>query len=287
MQKKIILSADSTCDIGPELQRRYDVKFFNYHIQVGEKTYIDKLEITKEELFDAWRKKGILPKTAAITPQDYADFFKEWVAQGYEVVHINLGGGLSSSHQNCCAVAQELSGIYPVDSKSLSSGSGHLVVQAGRMIEEGKLSAQEIQAALNDMRPRVHASFVVETLEFLRAGGRCSALAAFSANLLSLKPCIKVQTEQGGSMTSGKKYRGNMKKVLPEYVKDCLQGRKDLELERIFITHTGVEDGIVEMVRREIAKYASFAEVTETEASGTIAAHCGPGTLGILYMTKA
>lgn len=284
-KQKIILSADSTCDIGPELQKKYDVQYFHFHIQVGEKSYIDGVEIQPDDLYRAWREDGILPKTAAITPGEYHEFFEKWVADGYEVVHINLGSGISSAHQNCCITAEELGHVYPVDSASLSTGFGHLVIKAGEMIEAG-MAAADIQAELVKLRPNTHASFVLDTLEFMRAGGRCSAVAAFGANLLNLKPSIMVNNQDGGKMGVGKKYRGNMERVLPEYVRDQLEGRDDLVLDRIFITHSGSPESDIELVRGEIKKYADFKDIYVTRASGTISAHCGPRTLGILFMTK-
>ncbi len=285
MARKVILSADSTCDIGEALQQKYDVHFFNYHIQIGDKSYIDKLEISPEELYAAWREKGILPKTAAVAPMEYMAFFRQWVQEGCDVVHINLGRGLSSSYQNCMLAAQELGGVYPVDSASLSTGSGHLVVQAGEMIRQG-ITAEETQKNIIKMRDRVNASFVLDTLEFMAAGGRCSSVAAIGANLLRLKPSIKVDVHNGGKMGVAKKYRGNMEKVLTEYVRDQLAGRSDLMLERIFITHSGSPQEDIDHVKQEIAKHAAFEEIVVTKASGTISSHCGPRTLGVLYMVK-
>ncbi|MDL2219402.1 DegV family protein [Ruminococcaceae bacterium OttesenSCG-928-O06] len=285
MANKIILSADSTCDIGPELQDKYNVQMFNYHIQIGDESYVDRLEITPEELYSAWRDRGILPKTAAITPGEYAEYFEKWVGDGYEVVHVNLGTAMSSAYQNCMLAAEELGHIYPVDSASLSTGSAHLVVKAGQMIEAGMASA-DIQRELIQLREKTSASFILDTLEFMAAGGRCSAITAFGANLLKLKPCIKVDNFDGGRMGVGKKYRGSMEKVLAEYVKDQLDGRNDLVPERIFITHSGSPESDIALVKEEIKKYAHFDEVYVTRASGTISSHCGPRTLGILFMTK-
>jgi len=284
MSRKIILSADGTCDIGEELIKKYSVRIFNFHIQVGDKSYVDKIEITPDELYSAWRRDGILPKTAAITPGDYMTFFRGWVADGYEIVHINLGSGLSSAHQNCKIVADELGSVYPVDSRSLSSGSGLLVCKAAEMIAQG-LPAAEIQARLMALTENISATFILDTLEFMAAGGRCSNIMAIGANLLKLKPCIQVLKEKNGAMKSGKKYRGAMEKVLAEYVKDQLCGRDDLDLSRIFITSSGSPAGDFELVQSEIKKYADFKETHITTASGTISSHCGPRTMGVLFMT--
>jgi DegV family protein with EDD domain len=282
---KIILSADSTCDIGPELQERYDIQFFNYHIQIGDKSFVDKIEVSPEDLYAAWRERGILPKTAAVTPAEYAEYFEQWVSAGREVVHINLGSGLSSSDQNAMLAASELGHVFPVDSASLSSGSGLLVVKAGEMSKAGA-SAAEIQAELTKLRQKTSASFILDTLEFMAAGGRCSAVAAFGANLLKLKPCIKVNNLDGGKMSVGKKYRGGMEKVLAEYVRDQLSNRADLDLDRVFITTSGAPQSDLDLVAAEIKKYARFKAFHTTFASGTISAHCGPRTTGILFMVK-
>jgi DegV family protein with EDD domain len=282
---KIILSADSTCDIGPELQRRYDVRFFDSHIQIGEKTYTDRVDISAPEIFRLWRERGILPKTAAITPGDYVSFFRGWVESGREVVHINLGSGLSSAHQNCLSVAGELGRIYPVDSASLSSGVGLLVVKAGEMIEAG-MDAPDIRRELTRLREKISASFILDTLEFMAAGGRCGAVAAFGANLLKLKPCIRVGGHDAGRMSVGKKYRGAMEKTLAEYVRDQLRGRDDLDLDHIFITHACSPQSDIDLVKNEIKTHAAFNHIYVTDASATIASHCGPRTLGILFMTQ-
>ena len=285
MSGKIILSADSTCDIGSVLAQKYDVKFFNYHILLGDKTYIDMIEIMPEQIFATWHEQGILPKTAAINPAEYHEFFKKWVEDGYEVIHLNLGSALSSAHQNCRAAADELGHVYPVDSESLSSGVAHLVVLAGEMIKEG-LSAAEIAERLKALRKNVHASFILNTLEFMRAGGRCNAVTAFSAELFSIKPCIEVDNAKGGAMGVGKKYRGSIEVSLEKYIRDKLYGKNNLCLDRIFITHSGSPDSDIELAKTEILKYAPFKEIYVTRASGTISSHCGPRTLGILFMTN-
>lgn len=285
MGKTVILSADSTCDVGPVIERRYQVQYYHFHIQVGEESYIDRVEISPEEIYASWRERGVLPKTAAITPQEYVDYFAQWDPEMYDVVHICLGSGLTSSYQNCVLAAEQLGHVYPFDSASLSTGSGHLVVKAGEMIRQG-MTVPEIGNALHSIREKTNASFVLDTLEFMKAGGRCSAVAAFGANLLQIKPGILVNNREGGKMGVGKKYRGSMEKVLREYVRDKLADREDIDSSLLFITHSGSPDSDVELVRRETSKYVDFDEVLDTRASGTISSHCGPRTLGVLFMTK-
>lgn len=285
MSKKVILSADSACDIGEVLCARYDVQIKPYHIMVGEETFIDGKEISPEELYAAWRERGILPKTAALTPADYRDYFYKWDAGEYDVVHLNLGSALSGSYNFCCMAAEQLGNVYPVDSANLSAGISLLVVKAGEMIRAG-MGAKEIQQKLNEMREKSHVSFVLDTLEFMRAGGRCSTLTMIGANLLRLKPEIVVENYNGGNMSVGKKYRGVMEHALEEYVRDKLEHVKDLDTSLVFITHSGSPQSDIDLVRAEIAKYAQFEEIQVTRASGTISAHCGPRTLGVLFMTK-
>lgn len=285
MQRKVILSADSPCDLGEELRTRYDVHFFPFHILLGEQSYTDSVDIHPEDLYQAWREKKLLPKTSAITPLEYTEYFQGWVDAGYDVIHINIGSALSSAYQNCVAAAQELGHVYPVDSCNLSTGIGLLVLRAGEMIRQG-MSAEEIQQALIRLTPYSHASFVLNTLEFIRAGGRCSAVAAFGANLLSLKPCIHVSTEKNGAMSVGKKYRGPIEKVLRTYTHDQLDGQNHLRTDHIFITHSGVPQQWIDDVRQIIEEMHLFEEIHVTQASCTISSHCGPGTLGVLFMTE-
>ena len=285
MGKKIILSADTACDVGEELRARYDVQIKPFHIQIGEESFIDGEEISPDELYAAWRERGILPKTAAITPEEYRTYFSKWNADEYDVIHIHIGSALSGSYNYCCMTAKELGNIYPVDSATLSSGMALLVVKAGDMIKAG-LSALEIQQNITAMQQKTRVSFVLDTLEFMRAGGRCSTLAMIGANLLKLKPEIIVETQNKGNMTVGKKYRGVMERVLEEYVRDRLEDVHDIDTSLAYITHSGSPQSDIDLVRAEMAKYIQFDDIQVTRASGVISSHCGPRTLGVLFMTK-
>lgn len=284
MERKIILSADSTCDIGPELKEKYDVNFYPYHIILDDKQYRDGVDIMPEDLYKAYHQKKLLPKTAAIGAGEYISYFKDWVNQGYDVIHINLGSALSAAHQNCCIAAQELGHVYPIDSCNLSSGSGLLVLEAAERIAKG-MSAEQIQREVASLTAKSHASFILDTLEFMHAGGRCSMVTALGANLLHLKPCIEVDNRDG-SMGVGKKYRGSLDKVLVQYTKDKLSGRNDLKLDRVFITHSGISQERIDLVRKTVRELVDFQDIYITRASCTISSHCGPNTLGVLFMTK-
>ena len=284
MEKKIILCADSTCDLSSELKEKYQVHCFPLHVLLEDKTYGDGYDLTPDDIFEAYRARKVLPKTAAVNTMEYVDFCREWIEEGCDVLYINLASGLSSSQNNCRLAAEELEGLYVVDSKNLSTGTGLLVLAAAERIAAG-LPAAQIAQELNNLTSHVEASFVLDTLEFLYKGGRCSALAMMGANMLQLKPCIEVNNTTG-SMDVGKKYRGSLDKALVQYVMDRLDGRTDIDTRRIFITHSGISAERIEMVRAEVEKYQKFDEIFVTRAGCTISAHCGPNTLGILFMTK-
>lgn len=285
MANKVILSADSTCDLSPELKERYQVQYFPYHIILDGKQYMDGVDIRPEDLYRAYREKKQLPKTAAIGTMEFYEYFHQWVNDGYEVVHINLGSALSAAHQNCRLAGQELGHVYVIDSCSLSTGMGLLVIEAGRRIARG-MPAEQVYREVSALTANTHASFILDTLEFMHAGGRCSAVTALGANLLSLKPCIEVDNQHGGAMRVGKKYRGNLQKVLPQYTRTQLENRADLILDRVFITHSGISQEYIDLVRRTIQEAADFREICVTQASCTISCHCGPNTLGVLFLTK-
>ena len=283
--QKIMISSDSTCDLGDDLKAKYNISYFPYHINLEGKDYLDNVTITPEDLFQAYRERKVLPKTSAINIGEYLDYFKQFTDEGYEVIHINLGSGLSSSHQNARLAAAELEGVYVIDSQNLSTGSGLLVLKACELAEQG-LSAQEIAEKVSTMASKSHASFVINTLEFLRAGGRCSALAAFGANLLGIKPSIKVDNQYGGKMSVGKKYRGKYDQVILNYVKDTLAHYPDYDDSIVFITHSGTRQEYIDAVKDYLKENTTFKNIYVTRASCTISCHCGPDTLGILFMTK-
>lgn len=283
-KQKIILSADSTCDLNAELKDRYDVNYFPLHINLNGKDYQDNVDITPEQVYQEYYDNKVLPKTSAVNVQEYMDHFRPWVEQGFEVIHINLGHALSSSYQNCCLAAQELGHVHVVDSCNLSTGTGLTVIAAGKMIKEG-IDAETIAEKLRAGVHKRHASFVLDTLTFLHAGGRCSAVAALGANMLKLKPSIQVNNHDG-SMSMGKKYRGSLDKVLAKYTRDQLSKYSDINTDLLFITHSGIPQEYIDLVRKTAEDMVPFKEIHVTKASCTISCHCGPNTLGILFETK-
>ncbi|MDR2736553.1 MAG: DegV family protein [Gracilibacteraceae bacterium] len=282
---KVIITADSPCDIGPELIKKYNVEIMNWRIMLEDKEYIDGVEIFPDDLYKAWWERKALPKSSACVPAEYEAFFTPLLKGDCEIVHIGLGSGLSGSYQHACTTAEKLGRIYPVDSKNLSAGFGLLVVQAAELAMKG-LTAPEIQTHLQNMTHHVQASFLIDTLEFMRAGGRCSTMAMLGANLFNIKPCIEVENDNGGLMHVGEKYRGKMERCLRLYVHDKLEGRKDIDLKRVFITHSGSPESDIEMVKEEITALQDFQECYVTRAGCVISTHCGPRTLGVLFVTK-
>ncbi len=285
----IVLSADSTCDLGSQLKARYNVHYYPFHIILEEKDYQDNVDIAVQDIFDAYYARKALPRTAAINVGEYADYFRPWVEQGLDVIHLNLGGAISSAHKNCVLAARELNAlgkgqVYPIDSFNLSTGISLQIIEAGERIRAG-MDAGQIAREIENLRSKVHSSFILDTLDFMRAGGRCSTVAAVGANLLNLKPCIEVDNTDG-SMHVGKKYRGNLRKVLPQYVKDKLGEYQNIKKDHIFITYSSISPELSDLVRKTILETLDFQEIHETSASCTISCHCGPNTLGILFETE-
>lgn len=280
---KVKISADSTCDLTRELAEKRGVGITPLYIVKNGKSYKDGLEITADDIYAHVAAGGDLCSTAAVSVADYVEYFSRQLRYYDAVVHLHISSDMSACYQNACIAAAEVGNVYPVDSRNLSTGIGQLVLDAADMADEG-MDAADIRDELERRREKLDVSFVVDTLAYLRKGGRCSALAAMGANILSLKPCIEVR---GGRMGVGKKYRGSLEKCIVQYIRERLEGRDDLDLRRIFITDSG---GLPEETRlaaeAEVRRCQNFAEVIHTRAGCTVSSHCGPGTLGILYYHK-
>ena len=279
---KIKITCDSTCDLTQELYEKYDVAVMPLCVTLGEELHRDGVDISAQGIFEYVAKTGTLPKTSAISVGEYEDFFRTFVEEGAAVIHINLSSELSACHQNARLAAEELSNVYVIDSRNLSSGSGHLVVAAAEMAAQG-MEPADIAAELNAKKEKLDVSFVLQTLDYLKKGGRCSSIVALGANMLSLRPEISVTD---GKMGVGKKYRGKMEKTILDYVKGRLENRDDVDTQRIFVTHSYVPQEIVEKVIALVKELHPFEEVIETKAGCTITSHCGPNCLGVLFFTK-
>lgn len=279
---KIVVSADSCCDLGGFVEKR-DIKILPLVVNMGDDSFIDGVTAGPSDIYKFVDETGCLPKTAARSVADFEEYFKNLTADGSEVVHITIGTELSSTCDHAKLAAENIPGVHIVDSMNLSTGIGLLVMLAADLRDEGK-SAEEIVKAVTETVPAVSASFVVERLDYLYKGGRCSALSAFGANLLKLRPCIEVED---GKMDVMKKYKGSMKNVFASYVKDML-GNPDIKYskKRAFVTHTKMSDGLDEYCVELVKQSGIFDEVIETVAGATITSHCGPNTLGVLFITE-
>ena len=277
------ITCDSTCDLPQALYAKYDVDVAPLAVALGEELHRDGVDISATQLFDYVKKSGVLPKTSAVSMGEYLDLFGKYVNEGRTVIHISLSSNLSASHQNAVLAAEELGNVYVIDSRNLSTGSGHLVIEAAEMAAQG-LDAAAIAARLNEMKERVDASFVLQTLEYLQKGGRCSSVTALGARALQLRPEIRVAD---GGMGVGKKYRGSMEKSVLDYVRGRLEGRDDVDTHRIFVTHSPMDQAVVDKAIALVKELHPFEEVIETSAGCTICSHCGPNCLGVLFFKKA
>lgn len=281
MPVKII--SDSTCDLSPELIDRYGIEITPLTVTLGERSGRDGVEVTPEDIYSYVESTGALPKTGAVNTAEYMRVFSRWRRQGHDVVHFNISSLFSSSYQNACAAADEVGGVRVVDTRNLSAGQGLVVLHAAELAQRG-CSAEAIASSCMGLIPRVEASFVVNSIDYLRKGGRCSALAAFGSNVLKIKPCIEVRD---GRMQPSKKYRGGINSVIRAYVRDRLADRNDIETHRIFITHTKCDPEVVDAVKQLISLYCpGMEEICETTAGATVTTHCGPGTLGVLFVRR-
>ena len=281
------LIADSSCDIGPELAERYNVDFVHIHVRINGNEYLDGVNISYKEIYDNYEQNRTLPSTCAMNIDEYAAVFRPYIEAGYDIVHVSLGSGLSSTCSNA-RLAGELfdpGRVYVIDSKSLSTGSGHIVCECGERIRKG-MSAKQVYEEVVPITDKVSASFILDDLKYLHAGGRCSGLAQFGASLMNIKPCIMVRNELFGSMTVGKKYMGSYKRSALKYVENMIKDRTDIVLDRCFITHSGSDPEVLQAMKELAMQLQPFKEIHITQASATICAHCGPNTTGILFITK-
>ena len=282
MSKNVIISSDSTCDLSPELIDRYGVKLLPLTVNLGGAQYLDGIDIDPEMIYHHYEKTGELPKTSSPNIATNVDFFEKNTADGSEMVFFTIGSEMSSTYNNARLAAAKFDNVHVVDTKNLSTGGGLLVVAAGEMAKKG-MSAYEIAEACRALAEKVDASFVVDDLEFLHKGGRCSAVAAFGANLLRLKPCIVVQN---GKMAVSKKYRGKFGAVLQAYIEDRIGDGSDVDPDHVFITHAGCDQELYLQCVEQVKALSIFKEVHVTRAGCTISSHCGRNTLGVLFIRK-
>jgi len=275
--KKVAIIADTTCDLSVELKERYQIKTFPLHIHLGDKEYSDGVDISPDDIYRWSDENKATPKTSAISPAEATDILEAALSTAESVICFCISDQMSSTGNVLRLAVQELEvedKVFVVDSKSLSTGIGLQIIEAAILAEQG-MEAKEIVEKIQNITPRVRASFVVDTLTYLHRGGRCSGLA------LKLHPLISVID---GKMLPGKKYRGKMNRVLIEYVKDMEEELKLAKTDRVFITHSGCEKEIIDAVKAELTALGRFEEILITRAGSVVTSHCGPGTLGVLFI---
>lgn len=277
--------ADSTCDLSGDLLEKYDVAILPLHILLDEAEYLDGTDITPQEIFKWSDAHKTTPKTSAPSLEAAVELLRPYAEEKREVVCFSISDEMSASGNVMRLAAEELQAekiVRVVNSGNLSTGIGLLVIEAAIMAKDGK-DGEAIVKRMEELKPLVRASFVVDTLVYLHRGGRCSGLAAMVGSALKLHPRIMVEN---GKMKPGKKYRGNLEKVIMSYVTDMEEELKHAKKTRVFITHSGCDRKIVEEVRSYLDSLKHFDEILETRAGGVISSHCGPGTLGVLFISE-
>ena len=278
----IKILSDSTCDLSKELLAQHNITLVPLTVVKGDEQFKDGVTITPAEIFAHVAAGGDLCSTSANSVGEYEDKFAEFAKDYDGILMINIGSGFSSCYQNACIAAQEFDNVAVVDSQNLSTGQGLVVLEAVKLAKECA-SLEELREKVQAFTAKVESSFLVDKLNYLVKGGRCSAAAALGANLLNLKPCIEVRD---GKMVVVKKYRGSYAKCLASYVKERLDGRDDLTRETLFVTKTSVSDEEYAAVMESVNAYGHFENTYETTAGCTVSCHCGPGTLGVLFVRK-
>ncbi len=278
----IKITADSTCDLPAAILEDLNIAVIPLHILIDEKSFRDGFDITQQDIFKYVGEENRRCTTAAINVFEYEEFFSIFTTDYEAVIHITVGSDFSSCYQNAILASEKFSNVYIIDSKNFSAGSGHLAYDAALMAKEGH-GAEDIVQQLKAFVPKLDTSFVLDRLDYLKKGGRCSNIEVLTAALLKIKPSIEVKD---GKMTIGRKYRGPLLRCIEKYVKERLENNDLIDYSRLFITHAMCPPEIVEKVKFWVAEYASFDEVIETHAGTTLSVHSGPHALGLFYKRK-
>ena len=279
---KIKIISDSTCDLSAQLIEENHITLTPLTVIKNDEQFKDGGTITPADIFAHVAAGGSLCTTAANSIGEYADVFEKYSADYDGIIMITIGSGFSACYQNACLAAEDYPNVRVVDSRNLTTGQGLLVLKACELAK----TAEDLDALADTLRgytEKIEVSFVVDKLDYLVKGGRCSSAAALGANLLNLKPCIELKN---GKMGVGKKYRGNYTKCLVGYIKERLDGRDDIDTNAVFITRTVIDDDAYAAVKEAVQQYGHFDVIHETVAGCTVSCHCGPGTLGILFLRK-
>lgn len=281
MAVKII--ADSTCDLSPELLDRFHIQILPLYVNLEGKDYRDGVDITSEDIFRSVAQTGALPKTAAMPVSGFEEAFAKALEPDTEILCLTIGSKFSACYQNAVIAANENPNIAVVDSQNLSTGFGHVVLCAAEYAAKGHSAKETADYLSADVIPFVRASFIIDRLDYLYKGGRCSAVARLGANLLHLKPCIEVRN---GEMGVAKKYRGTFLSCVEQYANERLENLETIDPHRVFVTHPDADADAVERAKEIVKAAGHFEEIYETRAGCTVSCHCGPNTLGVLYIER-
>ena len=280
--KPVIITSDSSCDLSQALWERFDIKVAPLTITLGDDTFLDGQGFTPADMYARYRAEGILPKTSAVGYQEFVDFFSQFTQAGYEVVHLDISCELSATYSNAVLAAQELEGVYPIDTRALSGSVALLAIEGAECRDRG-MSAAEIAAHLEEVKEKADTSFVLDTLEFMWKGGRCTGITALGANLLKLKPALEMKD---GKLGVYKKYRGNINNVYKQYVRERLEGKK-VRPGHVFVVESGeIEPSVVEELIQLVQELTGAKEVHHVSTGCTITTHCGPKTMGVLFLAE-
>ena len=283
MTNKILITADSTCDVPADLKERYNFKIIPLTITLKEENYLDGVNFSVEDMYKAFYEDGSLPATAAPNIAQFLDFFKPFINEGYEIIHFDISSALSGTYSAACLAAEALKGVYVIDSEMLSSGILLEMVEAAEAAERGMSPTEIVRYIEDEIRPKTDTSFVLDTLKFMAKGGRCSGVAAMAANILGLKPGLEMKNKELGVY---KKYRGNSKAFYMQYVKDRIAGKK-IRPGHVFITESGgIDQDIISELIEYVQQEVNPREIHHTYAGCTVASHCGPGCLGVLFINE-
>jgi len=282
---RIRIGSDSTCDLSPELFEQYNIARLPLTVTLGDVSGKDGVDVTPDAIYAYVAKNGVLPTTSALNVAEYSEFFAELLKDADALIYVTIGSGFSSCYQNACIAAQDFDNVFVIDSQNLSTGQGHVVLEAAIGAEKCETLEETAKFAdeLRELTKRVEASFVLDKLDYMHKGGRCSVVTLMGASLMNIKPCIEVKD---GKMGVAKKYRGNLQKCMKKYVEDRLKDRDDIVMDRIFITDSGISDEIREMVGGLVKECADFKTTYTTRAGCTVSCHCGDNTLGVLFIRK-
>ena len=282
MENKVIIAADSTCDLSPELIEKYNIEIIPLPVNLGDKPCLDGVDVTVDDVFNYFDTTGELATTSAPTVGYYEDFYKKWTDEGYTVVHTSISLKFTVTHNIAQQAAAKFPGVYPIDSHSISSGMGLLAIH-GAMLRDQGLEGWQIAEKLRDEADNIRVSFVLDTLKYMRKGGRCSGIAAFGANMLNLKPCLETKD---AALVVKKKYRGKIENVFMQYAEEMLTSGENIDKSILLPTHSGIDKKTLKAVRKRCAELVAFDEIYECNTGCSVSVHCGPNTLGLIYAIK-